>query len=358
MKITRVEVKKRRLKLKKPFVTALRAVNDIEIVMMRIELENGMFGIGTASPAAVITGETIQSMESIVKNILIPRFIGRNILQISSLSRAVQSSCIGNTSAKAGFELALFDTYSKLLGLPLYQVLGGETNVLENDLTISINETETMVEDSLAGVEKGFKTLKIKAGIDGRKDVERIKAIREAVGPSIQIRIDANQGWGKKEAVKIINGWEDACLQIELIEQPVPAGDIDSLKYVTDQVYTPIMADESVFSPDQALELIQKKAVDLLNIKLMKTGGIVRAMQIADIAEAGGIPCMMGSMMESVPGVLAAAHLACAHPNIVKIDLDAPLWLEDNDDKMSPFQGPIIKLNENPGIGYDFFTLN
>lgn len=355
MKISHVEVEIKRLKLKKPFITALRKVVSIEAAVVRLKLKDGTQGIGTASPSVVITGESIESIASTIKNTLAPAVIDQNILNIFSLSRTIQKTCIGNMSAKAGFEIALFDAYSKFLRFPLYQLLGGKTNTLENNMTVSMNQVNTMVRDAVESVEQGFKSLKIKVGLDGQKDFERIKAIREAVGPSIQIRVDANQGWNKKEAVNIIKRWEDARLNISIIEQPVLADDIDSLKYVTDHVYTPIMADESIFSPEQALKLVQTKAVDWLNIKLMKAGGIVRALQIASIAEAGRIPCMIGSMMESGPGVLAAAHLACAHPNILKIDLDAPLWLKSNDAQTSPFQGPMIMLSENPGLGYDFF---
>ncbi|OLN24286.1 dipeptide epimerase [Domibacillus antri] len=356
MKISNVSVERHQIKLKKTFITALRKVSSIETAVIRVMLEDGTQGVGTASPAVIITGDSIHSIEAAVKTILSPALIGKNILSISALSRIVQRSCIGNTSAKAGLEIALFDAYAKRLNMPLYQLLGGKTNTIENDMTISMNETETMVQDALESIGKGFKSLKIKVGMDTKKDNERIKAIREAVGTSIRMRVDANQGWNKKEAVQMIAGWEKAEFKIEFVEQPVPAGDIDSLKYVTERVCTPIMADESVFSPGQALEIVQKKAADWLNIKLMKTGGIMRAMQIADIAEAGGIPCMIGSMMESGPGVLAAAHLACAHPNILKVDLDAPLWLEDSGTESFPFQGPIIHLSEQPGIGYDFFT--
>lgn len=354
MKIRNIILSCQTIPLIKPFITALRKVTSIEFVMIRVLLEDGTEGVGTASPTVVITGDSLQGIESAVQTILSPLLIGREIEQIAALSQTIQHSCIGNTSAKAGMEIALFDAYAKKLNVPLFQLFGGKTNTLQNDMTISINETDRMVKDAVEGVKKGFNALKIKAGLDVAEDHERIQAIREEVGPLIEIRVDANQGWTKKEAVRIIDGWEKAGLNINLVEQPVAAWDLASLKYVTDRVNTPIMADESVFSPEQALELVQMRAVDWLNIKLMKAGGIFRAMQIADIAQAGGIPCMIGSMMESGTGVLAAAHIATAHPNIKKIDLDAPLWLKGSDFKAFPFKGPTIVLSEKPGIGYDF----
>ncbi|WP_046173319.1 dipeptide epimerase [Domibacillus indicus] len=356
MNIKKISTSRHTALLKKPFVTALRTVTSIEFVAVQVELENGIKGVGTASPTIVITGESLPAIEAAVQTIISPLLIRREIENIAALSELIQHSCVGNTSAKAAVEIALFDAYGKKLNMPLYQLLGGKTNTLKNDLTISINETDRMVQDALEGVQKGFTALKIKAGLNADKDHKRILAIREAVGEAVEIRIDANQGWTKKEAVRIINAWERAGLNLEVIEQPVAAGDIYSLKYVTDHVQTPIMADESIFSPEQAFELIERKAADWLNIKLMKTGGIFRAMQIADIARAGGVPCMIGSMMESSIGVMAAAHLAAAHPNIKKIDLDAPLWLEGSNSKAFPFKGPAIFFSEKPGIGYDFIS--
>lgn len=356
LKIKKIHLSRRSAPLIKPFITALRSVTSIEYSAVHIELEDGTEGVGTASPTVVITGDSTPSIEYAVQTIISPLLVGKEIDHLAALSQAVQLSCVGNTSAKAAVEIALFDAYAKKIKLPLYQVLGGKTNILQNDLTISINQTDVMVQDAVNGIKQGFTALKIKAGLDGDKDYERILAIREAVGEKIEIRIDANQGWTKKEAVRIINNWQRDGLNIEIVEQPVAANDIDSLKYVTDRVQTPIMADESVFSPEQAIELVYRGAVDWLNIKLMKAGGIVRAIQIADIAKAGGIPCMIGSMMESGNSVMAAAHIAAVHPNIKKIDLDAPLWLKESSTDSFPFKGPEIILSEKPGIGYDFLT--
>ncbi|MCM3791132.1 dipeptide epimerase [Domibacillus indicus] len=354
MLIQHLYVERRSAALIKPFITALRTVTSIEFIVVRLLLEDGTEGIGSAAPTMVITGDSIQSMEAAVQTIISPLLIGKEVNDIRALSQAVQQSCVGNTSAKAAVEIALFDAYAKGMNIPLYQVFGGKTNVLQNDLTISINQTSMMVKDAVDAVQNGFTALKVKAGLNADEDLKRIAAIREAVGEAIEIRVDANQGWTKKEAVRIIHRWQHEGLNIAVVEQPVAAGDLEALKYVTDRVETPIMADESVFSPEQAMELVQRKAVDWLNIKLMKTGGIVRALQIADIAQAGGVPCMIGSMMESSISVMAAAHLAAAHPNIKKIDLDAPLWLEESRVKDFPFNGPAIMLSKQPGIGYHF----
>ena len=169
-----------------------------------------------------------------------------------------------NTTAKAAVDIALYDLYAKLQKKPLFRLLGEKEpelvkTKLETDLTISVNETEEMVRDSLLAVEKGFHVLKVKVGKGGAKDVERIREIRNAVGKDIVIRVDANQGWTREEAVSTITAMEDAGLGIELVEQPVSYHDFKGMQYVTAQVETPILADESVFSYEDAVRLMEEK---------------------------------------------------------------------------------------------------
>ena len=219
-------------------------------------------------------------------------------------------------------------------------------------MTISVNGIDGMVKDSLRAVDQGFGILKIKVGKEGLKDVERIRAIRQAVGPSVRLRIDANQGWSPKEAVRIIRKMEDLGIEMDLVEQPVNAHDFQGMRYVTSQVYTPILADESVFSVEDAIRIIQKRAADLINIKLMKTGGIYQALKICGIAESFGVECMIGCMLESKIAVSAAAHLAAAKGIITRADLDGPsLCREDPYEGGPVYEGSKIYMNEAYGLG-------
>ncbi|WP_088066614.1 dipeptide epimerase [Gottfriedia luciferensis] len=351
MIIQSIQVQTEIFQLKKPFKTALRTATEIENVFVYVQLEDGLIGVGAAAPTLAITGESKESIEAVLKNVITPLLVGKDIRNIQELSLLIERSCVANTSAKAAMEIALYDALCQHLNLPLYQFLGGSTNRLKNDMTVSVGTVEEMVLDARQIIKDGFSILKIKVGKDWAKDVERIMAIREKVGNHVAIRVDANQGWTPRQAVAIIQELEQLDAKIELIEQPVHASDIEGLKFVKQKVNTPIMADESLFSPQDALRLIKEDAVDLLNIKLMKTGGIRRAMQIADIAERANIPCMIGSMMESSVSVLAAAHIATAHPNIQKIDLDAPLWLANQDFDGIEFIGDEIHLSSLPGLG-------
>jgi L-alanine-DL-glutamate epimerase-like enolase superfamily enzyme len=206
-------------------------------------------------------------------------------------------------------------------------LMGGYRTEVLTDITLGIKSPREMAEDAVKAVKKGFKALKVKVGVNPTEDVERIRLIREAAGGDIQLRIDANQGWIPKQAIEALNKMEK--FNIQFAEQPVPAEDMKGLVEVRKNSPIPIMADESVHSPEDALRLIQAEAVDLINIKLMKSGGILKARKIAAIAEAARIPCMIGCMGESEIGIAAGAHLAAAVKNIQYADLDSDLLLKD-----------------------------
>ncbi|OCA85040.1 dipeptide epimerase [Pseudobacillus wudalianchiensis] len=351
MYINKLKVSIEKLPLVKPFKTALRTAQDIDNIFVTIELENGVIGMGAAAPTVAITGDSTEGIAGIIEHVIAPQLIGQKITQLNLLSQLIQQSCVGNTSAKAAVEIAVYDAACRYWKIPLFELLGGQTNQLRNDMTISIGDKEEMVSDALKIIGDGFSILKIKAGKDWEKDVEGISAIREAVGDKIMLRIDANQGWSVSQAIQIIRELEDRKLQIELVEQPVKAYNIAGLKEIKRSVHTPIMADESLFSPIDAMKLLSEQAVDYLNIKLMKTGGIRRALQIADMAEAAEVECMIGSMMESIVSVSAAIHLAAAHPNITKIDLDAPLWIKQENFEGITYEKDLIQLGNEPGLG-------
>jgi len=259
---------------------------------------------------------------------------------------------VKNNSAKAAIDIALYDLYGQLLNAPIYKILGGYRNEIITDITISVNDPEEMAKDSIDAIKRGFNTLKIKVGKDAATDILRMKAIRNAVGYDVKLRIDANQGWKPKEAVKALRKMEDEGLDIEFVEQPVEAHDIDGLKFVTDNVSIPVLADESVFSPMDALTILQKRAADFVNIKLMKTGGIHNALKICSIAEIYGVECMIGCMLEAKVSVNAAVHLAAAKSIITKIDLDGPVLCSvDPVEGGAIFNEYKITLNNGPGFG-------
>lgn len=352
MKITGIQTAKVRIPLVRPFKTALRTVEHVEDILVRITTDSGEVGYGEAPPTAVITGETCASITGAVESCIRPALLGMEMEDMDGLMASLHGCMVKNTSAKAAVDMALYDLYAKRYGVPLYQLLGGRRRQVETDLTISVNPVEEMVADALSAVEDGYRVLKLKVGREGMADVTRVEAIRRAVGSGIRLRVDANQGWTAKESVRIISAMEDKGLEIELVEQPVAAHDLKGMAYVTSRVFTPILADESVFSPRDAVEIIRMGAADLLNIKLMKTGGIYEALKICAVAEMYGVECMIGCMLESKLAVTAAAHLAAAKGVITRADLDGPSLCRMDPYIGGPsFEGGQIIMGDAPGLG-------
>lgn len=353
MKITDIELGMLRVPLKTPFKTALRTVDTVEDVVVMIRTDTGHTGYGEAAATAVITGDTHGSIIEAIRHFIKPRLVGQDMANLNRLCALVQSSMERNSSAKAAVEIALYDLWAQLHDAPLYQMLGGGDPVITTDITISVDYIDKMVADSLSALDRGFESLKIKVGKDIGLDIERVKAIHAAVQGRALLRLDANQGWTAKQAVQAMRALEEAGVVLELLEQPVKAADIAGLKYVTDRVNTPVMADESVFNPSQVIDLIQQRAADIVNIKLMKTGGLSNAIRIADIAAIHGVPCMIGCMIESSISVAAAVHLAVAKSDVItKVDLDGPsLGQFDPVSGGVTFNESEISISDAPGLG-------
>jgi L-Ala-D/L-Glu epimerase len=353
MKISDIRFGILRVPLKTPFKTALRTVDKIEDIVVMIGTDTGHTGYGEAPATAVITGDTHGSIVEAIRHYIWPRVVGHEVANLNQLTRLVQGAMEKNSSAKAAVEIAIYDLWGQLYGAPLYRLLGGGDPLITTDITISVDYIDKMVADSVAAVDRGFESLKIKVGKDIGVDIERVKAVYAAVEGRALLRLDANQGWSAKQAVYALQTLEDAGVRLELVEQPVKAQDLTGMRYVTERVHTPIMADESVFGPTEVIELIRMRAADIINIKLMKTGGISNAIRIADIAAMYQVECMIGCMLETSISVAAAVHVAVAKSDaITKIDLDGPSLC-----KFNPIDGGVIfndaeiSVTDAPGLG-------
>ena len=351
MKITRLTTEPISIPLKQVFRTALRTVTTLENVLVRVDTDSAHSGYGSAAPTAVITGETTGSIAEAVAHIG-AALEGMDLAGHERVFQRLNRCLAGNYSAKAAVDMALHDLLAKSLGIPLYRLLGGNIQPLVTDVTISLDTIETMVEDSRARLAEGFSILKIKVGNNPELDIERLEQIYRAVGSEVSMRIDANQGWQPKEAVYVGREIRRRGVPVELMEQPVGAHRYRDLAYVRKRLLLPVYGDESVFSAADALELVRIGAVDGINIKLMKCGGIYNARKIAAIAESAGLPCMIGSMMECQVSVTAAGHLAAATSAITVMDLDAPLFCSSNPVAGGiSYRGPEILLPDDPGLG-------
>jgi len=353
MKITGFKLAMLRVPLVTPFKTALRTVNDVEDVVLIIETDTDHKGYGEAPATAVITGDTHGSIIDAIKNYIMPPLMGMDVTELNEITHIIQNALVNNYSAKAAVEIAIYDLFAQYYNAPLYKILGGGQPHLATDLTISVDYIDKMVADSIKAVEQGYETLKIKVGKDINLDIDRVKAIYAAVGDRALLRLDANQGWTAQQTVSALDKLESAGVVLELIEQPVKGNDLQGMHYITQRVETPVMADESTFGPREVIDLIQMGGADIINIKLMKTGGISNATKITDIAEIYGVECMIGCMLETSISVCAAAHFAVSKPHIVtRVDLDGPLLCKfDPVDSATKFEGSQITLSSDPGLG-------
>ena len=277
MKITDVKLYRISIPLRVPFKTALRSVDSVEDVIVEIITDTGERGFGEAPPTGVITGDTTGAIVGAIRDHIGKSIIGMDIDALEDVLQTIQRCIVHNTSAKAAVDMAVWDLYGKLYGVPVHKLLGGARKEITTDITISVNPPEQMAADTRDAIRRGYDCLKVKVGVSPELDVARLSAVREAAGDDVLIRIDANQAWTPKQAVRILNEMQEKGLKIELVEQPVKAADIEGLKYVTERSYVPVLADESVFSPEDALRIMQMHAADYINIKLMKCGGLYNA---------------------------------------------------------------------------------
>ena len=333
MLITQIEIAHLRIPLIRPFITALRRTEHVEDIVVIIKTASGVLGYGAAASTPVITGDSQESIIGALK-IIAAKLIGKNTADFEELLLTIQNSVVNNTSAKAALDIALHDLVAKSMHQPLYKFLGGGKPELKILTTVSVKAVAEMVEDAQLFVAQGFETLKIKVGLNPAEDIQRLKAIREAVGDSISILSDANQGWDAKSALQIIDSLAAQNLGIAMVEQPVKAWDYANLKYVRDNSRIPIYADESAFNLRDVSKIIQAQMADGINIKLMKSGGLYAARPIYDLATSHNLPCMAGCMLESPIGLAAMAAFVVGKSNIKFVDLD-----------------PIAMIKSNPVIG-------
>lgn len=344
-----------RAPLLRPFVTAKRRTEAVEYVVAEVELADGAIGQGSAAETVAVTGEDAASILAALRGPIREALEGAEGT-ITQLSARIAAALPGATSAKAAADVALHDAWARSAGQPLRELLVPEQRAgdaaaasaadagapsamdapapsaalhspirLLNDMTVSLEEPAVMAQHAAQARADGYRTLKIKLGRDADEDRRRLAAVLEAV-PDARLRLDANQGWGVDEAIGIIQGFEADGLPVELVEQPVDAADLAGLARVRAAVTTPIMADEAVWTAEDARRIVDAQAADLLNIKLAKTGGLQEALSLANVAQQAGVTCMVGAMMEPKISITAAAHLAAAHPAVTMIDLDSAMW--------------------------------
>jgi L-alanine-DL-glutamate epimerase-like enolase superfamily enzyme len=350
--IQSIEIYKLLIELKEPFVISLGAQNDVQNIIVIIRTQDGCAGYGECSPYMSINGESMDTC-FIVGQYLARVLKGKNALNIAECVEAMDKTIYGNSSIKSAFDIALHDIAAQHSGVPLYKFLGGEKNkVLETDYTVSIGSPEKMKADAIKIIEQGFPAVKVKLGESREKDVERIRAIREGIGNSHPLRIDANQGWQTAaNAIEVLKALSE--FNIEYCEEPILRYRFMELNKLSGASPIPIMADESCSDEHDAERLIQLNACNMFNIKLGKSSGIYKGLQIAQLGAKAGITMQVGGFMESRLGMTASAHLALANDSIHHCDFDTPLMFTE-DPVIGGIQylaNGVIDVPDTPGLG-------
>lgn len=349
LKISEIHIYPLNIPRKDVFQIATMTLERVENVLIEIVTNEGLRGWGEASPFHSIAGET-QSTSLAAALQLKQLLLGKNPLCLAALAEEMERFLPFNYTIKSAFDMALHDIAARAAGLPLYLFLGGTKRPLETDFTIGIGNVSETREKVQKILDMGFRMIKVKVGIDDESDYQRLKIIRQTCGAETVLRIDANQGWNRQQAVRNLKRFAE--FEIQFCEQPCPAPQFAALKYISSHSPIPIMADESLFGPQDALRLIQEDAVPYFNIKLSKSGGIFYALQIARMAKTAGILCMAGGMSESRLGLTAMAHLALADSIFKFFDLDT--HFEHGQD---PIIGGVrvekgmVQIPEEPGLG-------
>jgi L-alanine-DL-glutamate epimerase-like enolase superfamily enzyme len=343
------------MKLKEPYRIAYEIVSSTTNIFLRMDTDKNITGYGCAAPDEAITGENANSVLQAITKIGDTVLRGADPLRITKILETIRLSLKDFPSSRAAIDMALHDVLGKRAGLPLWKLLGGFRDRIRTSVTIGILPANDTVEHARNWCRKGFKCLKLKGGLDLEGDAERLLKVREAVGDRIELRFDANQGYTVQQAIQFVHKTKKA--RLELIEQPTPKGKPGLLGRVTREVSIPVMADESLIELRDAFRLARRKLVDMVNVKLMKVGGISEALQINAVARSAGLEVMVGCMDESSLAISAGLQFALARPNVTYADLDGHLALQND-----PSAGTAILKNgflfpvDAPGLGIEKFA--
>ena len=352
--VVKVTAERVSVPLHTPFVTALRRTETTEALVVRVTDSDGVTGWGEAPQVWQVTGESLAGAEACVTGPLTAAVLGSDADDLVRTCRAVAGAVAGNAGAKAAVDVALHDLAARRRGVSLPVLLGGSSLRVPTDVTLAAGDADTLAGAGLERTLEGFRVLKMKVGTDAAGDVARVRAVRDAVGPDAAIRLDANQGWTPREAVRVVSALEDAGCGVELVEQPVAAADLAGLAWVASRVDTPVMADESVYGVRDLVAVIERRAADLVNVKLAKCGGLSVARTLLDLARAHGVGAIVGSMMETHVGVGAAASLVAAYGTTLTSDLDAAWWAASPPVKGGlRYEGAEVVLPDAPGLGIE-----
>lgn len=352
MLITKVEVFQIDVPLKEPFIISYHRFETMPAVIIKIDTDEGITGYGESVPDEHVTGESVYSVREALKHQLVPAILHTDPTNIQQIHLKMNRALVSNGAAKAAIDIACYDILGKQANLPVYKLLGGRKEApLTIPRVLSIFEPEVLAKQAKEAVNDGYDELKMKLGTTPEEDVARVKAVREAIGPEVLIRVDVNQGWGTvqtaRHTMKQLEPYD-----VTWVEQPIRQMDVSLFKRLKERVAQPLMADESMVNAQNLRTLIEDQSVDYINIKLMKSGGIYPAYQLATQAELFGIACQVGSMVETSVASAAGFHVAAAKDNIISTEISGPTKFTEEVGDLS-YELPFVNLPDKAGLGIE-----
>ncbi|MGE5277591.1 MAG: mandelate racemase/muconate lactonizing enzyme family protein [Acidobacteriota bacterium] len=354
MRIAAVSSRVEDFGLTRPYTIAFQTADSVENVVARLETEEGLVGLGAASPEPRVTGETLEACVEALGPESLAWLVGRDARTLPALCRELSRRLPAAPAARAAVDMALHDLLARRLGVPVVEMLGRAHDALPTSITIGIKGVEETLAEAGEYVGRGFRILKVKTGRSLEEDLERLRRLREEFSEeTVRIRADANQGYTAEQTLRFFR--ETERLRLEFLEQPVRADRVETLRSFPEAVRDRIAADESLLSDRDAFSLaVPPRAAGIFNIKLMKCGGIASAMRIAAVAELAGIEVMWGCMDESAVSIAAALHAALASPATRYLDLDGSLDLA-RDVVRGGFvlENGMMRTTQTPGLGVE-----
>ncbi len=327
----------------------------IKSVILELTSDTGITGWGEASPWPVFTG-TVEANVSALQDFFIPAIVGRNVFDVEAMLVEAESRVVHCWEAKAALETALLDIQGKALDLPIHDLLGG---CHRDKVALSFSVANPDFQQDKAKIkrlfEDGVRIFKLKTGFNGHEfDLMRVQWLRERYADQVDLRIDYNQGMSAHEALPRLRDFES--FRLSFIEQPVPRDNLEAMAHFTNVLNTPIMADESVFTPREALVGAQMRVADIYSLKIMKSGGLRRALQVAAIAKAAGIGVYGGCMFETGIAHLAGAHLMAALPELtLGCEFYMATYYATEDILVEPYpvKNGYVHIPGGPGLGME-----
>ncbi|ADG83101.1 mandelate racemase/muconate lactonizing enzyme family protein [Thermincola potens] len=353
MKIVDVRATAVSVPLLHEFKAAYGTRSTADFVIIEIEDDQGRIGLGEASCIPIYDEGSQAGVVFVINKYFKPLLIGRDPRNITLIMENLAAAVKGERYAKCAVDFALHDLVGKIYDMPVYDLLGGKAREVQVCWVLSAKDPVQVNREAKEKLAEGYRTFKLKVGTDARKDLENVEALRDAIGYDTSLRLDGNEAWEPKEALRRIT--EFAKFIPNHVEQPVPAWNINGLRFVREHSPIPVVADECILTPYDTMEIARADAADMVNIKVSRVGGIVEARKIAAIAEAAGQFPFAGSMLELGPGTVASAHFVAANAALsLTSELVGPLLLKrDILKKPLEYKGGCLILPEGAGFGIE-----